>query len=966
MPSSVASQGIYGKNKVQYAELDWYEVEGKYVKLYYYAEEKELACRAFAVAESVSAALSDTLRHELTKTVPLVLYSSQRDFQHSNVVPFLLPEEVAGLTEFAKGRVLVPYTGSEYRFRWVLAHELTHAFVLDKISATLAREKRPLAYFPPLWLQEGLAEYMSALPLPATEAVLRDAVMSEQLVGIDEMWKISGSIMVYREGQSLVTYLAEKFGFGKIVELLEGWGSERTFDALLSKTLGVPVRELSEDWLRSLKEEYYPSVADRDWATSFAEEVSTGGRFNLMPVWTRLMSGEEVLVYITIQGETAELRMRELAGTRSRTIVRAGTSPHFESLHLFRSRLSVSEDGVLAFSSQKGGRDVIHLFDVDKRRRIFTVGLPGLIAISSPALSPDGRSVAFSGQDASGQGDLYVVSLEGTSLVRLTNDGFDERDPDWSPDGNTIVFSSDRCAAGDSGKYQLLTVCPATGVMTALTRGQSSDTDARYSPSGRFIAFVSDRDGVPDIYLMDNTDASVAQVTRSMAGVQMPCWAEDDTTLYFVALSSGEYGMYSMRIPYETLEWVGSRAAPQIRAIAADTMQTPGLFELAAAAADSTPPYGDLKDAELPPIPPLLNRPGDGLKVRESLLGAAAVKAACDTLSRLSRPYRVRFGLDFARTTLAYDPEFLSGSAGQVALSDILGNKHILIHVSSQSEQGGSLLGTLSVGTVYLDLTRRVSYGVGAFSLGTVYDEELGIVREERRDGALLYAAYPMSRFERIEGNVVARLAHEYPYRSGETARAFLLSNYFSYVWDNTNLGASSELIGTRVNLTLGMTRDITRGLADYVIALADLRKSVALSRNAVIASRLDVRSSFGQEGRRFYLGGPSTLRGYSMRTVSGKRVLLLNNELRLPLLARIVLRTPGGALPLPTIRGALFFDAAAGGERELEDWKGSLGFGLYLGGGYFPAVRFNVAWRTDFESITPKAVREFTIGWNY
>jgi outer membrane protein assembly factor BamA len=296
----------------------------------------------------------------------------------------------------------------------------------------------------------------------------------------------------------------------------------------------------------------------------------------------------------------------------------------------------------------------------------------------------------------------------------------------------------------------------------------------------------------------------------------------------------------------------------------------------------------------------------------------------------------------------------------------MLGNRHVLVYVSSQSEQGGDLLGTLSAGASYLDLTGRISYGFGAFSLGTVYDEELDILRQERRSGVLLYAAYPTSRFERVEGNVVARYSDEYPYRSGPRDRALLVSNYLSYVWDNTNVAAAGELVGSRAYLTLGFTRDVTRGVADYVLVQADLRRSAPLSRSVILASRLEGRSTFGDEGRRFFLGGPSTLRGYGTRTLSGRNVLLVNNELRLPLLARLAFRTPGGTLPLPTIKGALFFDAATSGDRGLDPWRGSVGVGFYLGGGYFPVVRFNVAWRTDFDTVKSKPVREFTVGWNY
>ncbi|MBN1504816.1 MAG: PD40 domain-containing protein [Candidatus Eisenbacteria bacterium] len=924
LPYACAGQGMFGKNKVQYSDLAWHEADGRYVRLYFYAEEKELACAALPLADSMSAALADTFRHEPEKKIPLVLFSSQRDFLHSNVVPFLLPEEVAGLTEFAKGRVLVPYTGSDFRFRWVLRHELTHAFMMDKIASTLARRKKPLNYYPPTWLSEGLAEYMSASPpTPATEALLRDAVLSEQLVPLDEMWRLSGSIMVYREGQSLVTFIAERFGFSCIVAALDDWGSEKTFDALLAKHLGVSLTDLNDEWVRSLKQKYYPSVRERDRPSVYAREVDTGSSLSLAPVWVKYGAGRGGLAYMTARGETAELRVSDLGEpgekARSRLLVRAGTSKAYESLHLFRSRMSVGPTGLLAFSAQKEERDVIHLLDSATGRRVSTIELPGLLALSSPAVSPDGGRLVVAGQDASGQCDLYLVRLADRSLVRLTNDFFDDRDPDWTADGKSVVFASDRCDTSGAGRYGIFSCAGRGGEVRRLTAGGCSNTEPRCSPSGKYVAFVSDRGGVPDLFLMDLREGSVARVTRSLAGVQMPCWGENDSTVFLVSLSSGKYVVGRVAVRPESLEWESGPGEAR-----ADSSRT------------------------------------------EAVERAGQAQSSCEALEQSARRYRPTFGLDFARTTMGYDPEFVGGGSGQIALSDMLGNRHFLVYLSSQSEQGGDLLGSLSAGASYLDLAGRATYGLGVFSLGTVYDEELDILRQERRSGVLLYSAYPTSRFERVEANVVARYSDEYRYRSGAVGRTLLVSNYVSYVWDNTNLAGVGELVGSRVYLTLGVTRDVTRGVADYVVGLADLRGSVEVARNVILASRLEARSSFGEEGQRYYLGGPSTLRGYGTRTVSGKKVLLVNNELRLPLLARLAFRVPGGSLPFPTIRGALFFDAATCGDAGLGEWKGSLGVGFYLGGGYFPAVRFNIAWRTDFETVAREPVREFTVGWNY
>jgi Tol biopolymer transport system component len=908
-----SAQGIFGKNKVQYSDLEWLEAEGKYVTLYFYAEEEEIASRAFAVAESTCAMLADTLRHELSHKIPLALFSTHRDFQQSNIIPYLLPEDVGGLTEFAKGRVLVPYTGSFHRFTWVLAHELTHAFMLDKIEATLKEKKRPLGFYPPLWFSEGLAEHMSARLTPRVEMPLRDAVLSERLVGIGEMWKIGGGIMVYREGHSLVSYIAGRFGFSLVVEILEGWGDHRTFEALLEETLEVSSRELSRDWMLSLKEKYYPDVADREWLSSSTRAVVSGERLNLSPVWTRPREGAGAIVYLSTNGQSSELRMKELAeGGRDRLLLRGGASKQYESLHLFRSRLSSTPRGLVVFTARSGERDVIHVYDVRRGRRNATLEIPGLVSLSSPALSADGTKLAVSGQDRSGRSDLFMVSLADTSMKRLTNDFYDDRDPDWSPEGDRIVFSSDRCAEGEKGVYGLFLVSPENQTILPLTSGgssdSSSDTGPRWSPSGEHIAFVSDRGGVPDVHVLNLQERSVAALTNSMAGVLTPSWGEDGKSVLFTGLHSGEYHVHRREFSPEALEW-----------------------EKLTAAGDTETPRWSLQRASV-----------------------------------AARPYRRRLGLDIVRSTVVYDPEFATLGSGQLALSDILGNEHLLFYLSSQSEYGGNIFGSLSAGATYLNLSGRISYGIGLFSLGVLYDEELAVLRQERRTGMLLVCSYPRSRFERIDATLVGRLAHNHLYRSGRQARVFLLSNYLSHVWDNSAFHAGGELVGTRTNLTVGFTRDMTKGMADYFSVLADFRQNVEVARRVILASRVIMRSSFGEEARRFYMGGPWSLRGYGTRSLSGRRLILFNNEVRLPLLAKIVMRLPGGRLPLPTIKGALFADAGSAGETGWDSWKGSFGVGFYVGGGYFPIVRLNTVWRTDFSDFERKPVHEFFVGWNY
>jgi hypothetical protein len=67
---------------------------------------------------------------------------------------------------------------------------------------------------------------------------------------------------------------------------------------------------------------------------------------------------------------------------------------------------------------------------------------PGLTD-TNPAVSPDGKTVAFMSSQA-GNWDVYTVGIDGTGVTQVTTDTFDDGLPIWSPDGKTIVFASNR------------------------------------------------------------------------------------------------------------------------------------------------------------------------------------------------------------------------------------------------------------------------------------------------------------------------------------------------------------------------------------------------------------------------------------------------------------------------------------------------------------------------------------------
>jgi eukaryotic-like serine/threonine-protein kinase len=151
---------------------------------------------------------------------------------------------------------------------------------------------------------------------------------------------------------------------------------------------------------------------------------------------------------------------------------------------------------------------------------------------AQPALSPDGRSVAFVSNQG-GQWDVYVGLVSGGNVVRITNDPEIEARPRWSPDGANVLFSR----MNDQGLQDVWMV-PALG--GTARRLMDNAAQPAWSPDGRSIAYVSNG----AIWICDATGENPHAVTRAEPPLahNLPAFSHDGRKLVFVRRSDGPYG----------------------------------------------------------------------------------------------------------------------------------------------------------------------------------------------------------------------------------------------------------------------------------------------------------------------------------------------------------------------------------------------------------------------------------------
>jgi outer membrane protein assembly factor BamA len=380
---------------------------------------------------------------------------------------------------------------------------------------------------------------------------------------------------------------------------------------------------------------------------------------------------------------------------------------------------------------------------------------------------------------------------------------------------------------------------------------------------------------------------------------------------------------------------------------------------------DTLPP----PDLSLPPMLASADSTALGAAGPPSLWPAWEWKVGTDTLQATEAKYRPHYTLDFAQGGVALEPA--QGGVGQglqARLSDQLGDRLIYFQVANTANSFGTILSRFNLGITYYNMTHRVNWGVSAFHFAGDFLDEAGFSYFERRVGGAGILSIPLSLYSRIETS----LGLVYSNRGSDSFRparaAPLLTNYISYVHDTTLWLATGPIDGTAARFTLGMNANVERVELENINAAVDLRKYFRLGLRSAYAVRLLGYSSQGAYPNRFILGGSWSFRGYPRRAFVGTRALLLNQEIRFPILRGAALGLPIGVIGLPPVEGAIFADVGQAWSEELfpPDLRGSFGLSFRTSLGGFLVLRLDVARLTDFYRVWPDTEVDFFVGFNY
>lgn len=310
------------------------------------------------------------------------------------------------------------------------------------------------------------------------------------------------------------------------------------------------------------------------------------------PAWS---ADASQLAFIRIDGRSCDIMLMTLADRRERRLSACGNAEE--------PRVSWSTNGDWLVESFAPGPDPIRGWQIARVstatgvREELTLPNPGTLGDYSPAVSPDGTRIAFVRGINGATSDVHVIPMNGGTPTRVTWDNQDLVGVDWTADGKSIVYATDRAGGYtvwrvnvDGGEPQLVVGGAAKlkhpsvarssgrvtyeswsyeinlweapivdrldleGDLTATLRPTVRTSDQwnhspDLSPDEKRLAFISTRSGSAEVWTADRDGANPRQLTTfGRASMRVPRWSPDGKQILISAAVNGQPNLYAIEV----------------------------------------------------------------------------------------------------------------------------------------------------------------------------------------------------------------------------------------------------------------------------------------------------------------------------------------------------------------------------------------------------------------------------------
>ena len=651
--------------------------------------------------------------------------------------------------------------------------------------------------------------------------------------------------------------------------------------------LGMNYDDLTKQWHKYLKKEYWPDVKDRDPLEDMSEKLTDHKKarnfYNVSPALSP--DGSMVAVLSDENGYFDIHILDAMTGKRIKKLVKGNRSVDFEELKWLQPGLSWSPDNKsIVFAAKAGKGDVLHVIDVEtKKSQKYEIDIDGVF---SAAWSPKGNEIAFVGQSGKSS-DIYLFDLKSKSIKKITDDIFSDAYPSWNSDGTEIAFVSDR-GEHVSGQFQgsmyrhdysqtdIYKVNVQSRIIERITDTEYNETHPVFANTANSLFYTADHNGVWNLFShpLGNKDSSSINISKNkphsvtnvLTGLQQPTLSGNDDVLIFAGYSGIGWDLYSIAEPLK----LKKRSVEPTQFILNKGGETEALVDLRRHKSNPITGRGQQNDYSDWIFANGYQHFNSSINDESSSEELISIDSSKVDGEYVSKDYKTRFTLDLVSGNLQISNVFGTSGMTYFAFSDILGDHQIAF--------GTEMVLTLDNSDYFFQygyLKNRMDYYFIAFQNANFFNVDYFSFARLRHYGLQGIVSQPFSRFQRLDygfawHNINYSILEQtmmndfgqYEYSTVYSSTYSTVLPKISWVYDNSIFGFTGPIDGLRQNTTMTVSPGYGSNKLKFQTVKSDIRKYWRFGRDYTVALRGFIGKSFGPNKQKFFLGGIPYLLG--------------------------------------------------------------------------------------------------------
>lgn len=482
----------------------------------------------------------------------------------------------------------------------VITHEYTHlahfemtAGPTTALRALFGQILAPNA-LQPIWSTEGLAVYNETKFTAGGRGIdsrydmyLRMAALENRFNTMDQIngyylisWPDGTAPYIY--GQSLIHFIAQKYGEDKVIALSEIFCEYPylEFNYAMKRAIGLNLDELYQTWKDNLKEKYQLQVqkilSQKNLTPS--QQLTKYNYWVDYPRWLSTPDGDRIAVRAYTPHSYPSIQIIDpLSSFAPLTYSTIKNQFLIKRTYGRDSSFAISPDNSKIIYAKLGDYEQfyrfydLYLFDLktEKETRL-SEGLrvrdpnwspdpdnPQIVAIINDAGTNNLILINLNSIPDQASSSSAVPSITKESITYLTDfrDGTQLFQPSWSPNGEMIAFSAWRKGYQD---IYILNLDPnniGNPTLRPIYQDKSIDLSPCWSPDGKYLFFSSDRTGIYNIFAFSLLDKKLYQVTNVLGGAFQPAISPDGTQLAFIEYHATGYELHLMKVNPNSSQW---------------------------------------------------------------------------------------------------------------------------------------------------------------------------------------------------------------------------------------------------------------------------------------------------------------------------------------------------------------------------------------------------------------------------